>query len=113
MQEFNAKAVLLERTGEGIWSYRDVLIRTREDIINMFEGATSDDIVQTDINGFEKAYTATNKLSASGIYAKIQKDDGTIDFACSSILFVLCDREKPIDISQTFREKIRVIVDLY
>lgn len=108
---FDAKAVLLERKSEGVWSEKEVRITSYDDIKNLVGFKTFTERV--DIDEYHKLYFSVDHLiECGGLVAFATTGDRT-HFMAAPILLVYCDGVKPIDITPDSLKKMRELVDLY
>lgn len=105
---YNAKAVLLTRDSNGNWEETEKFVSSRDDFLVLF----GDGLTQVNLSKYFKLYYDSSDFE-NGVMARCKDINDEDYFLSGKILFVLCDDEKPIDITDEALKNMRKIVTLY
>lgn len=105
---YSAKAVLLTRDSDGNWEETIKTISSKNDFLVLF----GDGLTQVNLSKYFKLYYDSNNFE-NGVMARCIDMDDEVYFLSGKLLFVLCDDEKPIDITSEAFESMKKIVTLY
>ena len=111
---FNADGLLYEKDIiEGFWQVpKKVDIDTSDDIKTWVSGKRNGRCDQINIDKYHKVFYCMDNIKQDGVNAKVKTDTNT-EFACSPLLFVLCDDSKPIPMKKSevkfFLERIEFL----
>ena len=98
---YNASGLLYTKDIiEGFWQMpKKVDINIIDDIKTLVAGKSNGRCDQINIDKYHKVFYSMDNLMQDGVNAKI-KLNNRIEFACSPLLFVLCDDNKPIKLPE-------------
>lgn len=105
---YNAKAVLLTRDSDGNWEETIKTISSKNDFLVLF----GDGLTQVNLSKYFKLYYDSSDFE-NGVMARCIDMNDEVYFLSGKLLFVLCDDEKPIDITNEALKSMKKIVTLY
>ena len=107
------EALLVKRKNDAVLSFEKVMIKDGAVGIRGIFHPFEDDVIQVDINRYEKSFFVVGQSDRASVDAMLCSDDGVRHFLFAPILFVLCDDEKPVDMTEKFHNKIIKITEFY
>lgn len=105
---YNAKAVLLTRDSSGNWEELIKIVSSREDFEFLFGAG----LTQVNLSKYYKLYYDSYDFD-DGVKARCNDMNDETYFLSGKLLFVLCDDEKPVDITDEAIESMKQIVTFY
>lgn len=106
--DFSAKCILLNRDNNGNWEETQKIISSVHDLEVLF----GDELIQVNLSNIYKLYHNSRDLEG-GIMVVCSDMTDERYFLLGSLLIVLYDNEKPVDITKEDYKNMRNIVTLY
>lgn len=105
---YNAKCVLLTRDEGGYWDMSSETVSCKED----FESFFGENVTQVNLSKYFKVYYDSRAFE-DGVSGRCTDMMGEEFFLSDRLLFVLCDDEKPIDMTEEALEEMKKLVIFY
>lgn len=108
---FRVNVTIMERI-DGSWSYRDLVVDSKEKIRSFFGGNEVElgDALLNDVFVFYNP----RLIGEAGITAKMTDSKGEMHYMCSPLLFMALDsKRQPTDLSPELFETTKAAIDFY